>query len=299
MSTVFFDDEITIPDLRYDLAFKAVFAQDTLRSRKALGGLISACIGRTVSVLSFAANEPAPAFAWDRQIRYDIACRLESGELVEVEMTLYPDPDEPFREEYFAAKLFVSQDIRGSQAEYRELKNIYQINILANGVRCKDEHLVHSFEFYDRKHDLSFDGQMHIITVELAKAEKLAQEKDVKDMGAAEAWAVFLRYHADKSKRPLVNEILKRKEDIAMAGESVLAFSKEELEYFHETSKLKYELDMQSMKAHARREGREEGLTEGREEEKRETALRLKAMGLSLTQVAEAVGLSREEAEKL
>ena len=39
-------------------------------------------------------------------------------------------------------------------------------------------------------------------------------------------------------------------------------------------------------------DGRERGLAEGRTEEKLETARRLKAMGLSPAQIAEATGLS-------
>ena len=173
--------------------------------------------------------------------------------------------------------------------------------------------------FIDDKNDLSFDGQIHIIIVELAKAEKLVQKMTVQQMGAAESWAVFLRYHAEKGKRGLVNEILKMREDIAMAGETALAFSKEELEYFHNMSKLKYELDMQDMRVGAMREGKAQGLAEGlvqgkvegrvegraegrvegKVEEKRETAIKLKAIGLSIAQITEVTGLLAEEIEKL
>ena len=52
MQTVFFDDEADILDLRYDIAFKAVFAQENPKSRKALDGLVSACIGRKVRVIA-------------------------------------------------------------------------------------------------------------------------------------------------------------------------------------------------------------------------------------------------------
>ena len=135
MPAVFFDNKTIIPDLRYDEAFKAVFARGTPKSRKALGGLLSACIGKDVSVLSLTANEPAPSSAWEKKIRYDVACRLKSGELADVEITLQSTPSEPIREEYYAAKLFVSQDIRGPKAEYLKLKNIYQVNILAQGIR--------------------------------------------------------------------------------------------------------------------------------------------------------------------
>ncbi|MCL1817684.1 MAG: hypothetical protein FWG35_02050 [Spirochaetaceae bacterium] len=177
--------------------------------------------------------------------------------------------------------------------------------------------MIHTFRFHDAQNDLSFNGRMHIITVELAKAEKLAREKAAGELGAAEAWAVFLRYHPEKEKRALVNEILKAKEDIAMAGEAVQGFTQEEIEWFRNESKLKYELDMQSRQAREARLEREasergllEGLAKGRTEalqeaeeknhrEKLETARKLKAMGLSPEQIAEAVTLSPEEIEKL
>ena len=242
---------------------------------------------------------------------------------------MYPEPDEQSREEFFAAKLFVSQDIRGSDTEYSELHNIYQINILANGVRCEDDDILHCFRFYDDEHDLNFRGRMHIIIIELAKAERLAIEKSASQMSAAESWAVFFRFHTDREKRGLVNEILKIREDIAMAGETALAFSKEENEYFYNMSKLKYELDMQSRNARMKRElrearekalaeghaegrsegfeeGRTEGLAEGRAEAERENRLeklnsarKMKEAGLSADQIKMFTGLSEEETEKL
>ncbi|MCL1818694.1 MAG: hypothetical protein FWG35_07165, partial [Spirochaetaceae bacterium] len=185
--------------------------------------------------------------------------------------------------------------------------------------------------------NLNFNGRMHIITLELAKAEKLAREKAAGELGAAEAWAVFLRYHAEKEKRSLVNEILKAKEDIAMAGETVQAFTQEEIEWFRNESKLKYELDMLSRQAREARlereaserglsqglekgleeglekgleKGREEGLAKGRAEalreaeeknrrEKHETARKMKAAGLSVSQIETFTGLPPEEIEKL
>ncbi|GHV80377.1 hypothetical protein AGMMS49944_21680 [Spirochaetia bacterium] len=51
-----------------------------------------------------------------------------------------------------------------------------------------------------------------------------------------------------------------------MAGQTIKGFTKEQIEYFHETSKLKYELDMQSRETYAREEGREIGREEGRQQ---------------------------------
>ena len=322
MSKVFFKDDAVIPDMRYDEVFKAVFTRENPQARKALSGLVSACIRRNVKVLALNANEPAPTSAYDKRIRYDIVCCLESGELADVEITLNPKPDEPFREEFFAAKLFVAQDLSGSDKEYSKLKKIYQINILAEGKRWKDDELLHCFRFYDEEHGLSFKGQMHIIVVELSKAVKLAREKPVSQMSGVESWAVFLRYHPEKKRRSLVNEILKEKEDIAMAGESALSFSKEQLEYFHNMSKLKYELDEQSERAWRKRklqeakeralkkglkegratgraEGRAEGIAKGINEGIRKTARKMKSWGDPIKKIADITGLSPTEIKKL
>ncbi|MCL2805819.1 MAG: DUF433 domain-containing protein [Treponema sp.] len=40
-----------------------------------------------------------------------------------------------------------------------------------------------------------------------------------------------------------------------MASEALVTFTKDEIEYYHQESKLKYELDMQSRIVHAKRQG--------------------------------------------
>ena len=60
-----------------------------------------------------------------------------------------------------------------------------------------------------------------------------------------------------------------------------------------------YRMDQQSRINGAYRDGKKEGIQEGREEAKREAARKLKAMGLSGAQIAEAIELSPEEIEKL
>ncbi|MCL2138614.1 MAG: Rpn family recombination-promoting nuclease/putative transposase [Treponema sp.] len=84
-------------DIRMDNVFKAVFTKDTPESTGALSGLVSALIGRGVSIVSILANEPPADNVRDRQIRFDIKCRAENGELVNVEMCLNPDVFEPIR----------------------------------------------------------------------------------------------------------------------------------------------------------------------------------------------------------
>jgi hypothetical protein len=83
------DDPI---DIRRDNVFKAVFTKDIPASQKALGKLVSALIGREVAIVTIIANEPPIDDLRDRQIRFDIRCKAENGEPVNVEMSLSPNP---------------------------------------------------------------------------------------------------------------------------------------------------------------------------------------------------------------
>ncbi|MDR1317624.1 MAG: hypothetical protein LBK13_12205, partial [Spirochaetales bacterium] len=127
-------------------------------------------------------------------------------------------------------------------------------------------------------------------------------------------WAVFLRYCADRRKRELVNAILEHEEAIAMAGETMLAFSKEQIEWFRNESRLKYELDRRETILDARDEGRNEGIAIGEtrgiaigeartaeknRNEKLHSAWNLRQMGLSDGQIASALGLGAEDLKDL
>jgi len=63
----------------------------------------------------------------------------------------------------------------------------------------------------------------------------------------------------DKRKREKINQIIKCQEGIAMASEVMSSFTKEEIEYYHNESKLKYELDMQSMRTYYKQQGLKKG----------------------------------------
>ncbi|MDR0689096.1 MAG: hypothetical protein LBG08_02350 [Spirochaetaceae bacterium] len=67
----FFDTDDPI-DICLDNVFKAVFTRNTPGSQKALSRLVSALIGRELSVITINANEPAIDNLRDRQIRFDI-----------------------------------------------------------------------------------------------------------------------------------------------------------------------------------------------------------------------------------
>jgi predicted transposase/invertase (TIGR01784 family) len=261
MTKIRFDDTDDLIDIRLDNAFKAVFTRGTPESQGALSRLISALIGRDVFVTAISANEPPADNLRDRQIRFDIHCKAGNGELVNVEMSLNPDPFEPVRLEFHAGKLFTGQDIRGSDKSYDDLKYAYQIAILAKRRFFPDEAAFHAFEYYDSVHRVPLNGRSRIITVELSKVDRVL-EKPAKEMSAPEHWAVFFRYLTDKAKRQKINEVIECEEGIAMASEVLMTISKDEVERARLMSEYKYAVDTQSKVVHAKREGRQEGQKE-------------------------------------
>jgi predicted transposase/invertase (TIGR01784 family) len=291
---LYFTEDDDPVDIRYDNVFKAVFTRDTPESQGALSKLVSALVGRKLSIVAITANEPAVDDLRDRQIRFDINCRAEDGEPVNVEMGLNPEAYEPVRLEFHAGKLFTGQEIRGKDKTYDDLKQAYQVAILANERFFGDDIPLHTFEYYDPEHKVPLNGRSRIITLELSKLGKVV-EKPVKDMTSPELWGVFFQYLQDKSKRDIINEILELEEGIAMASEVLMTISRDDVERARLMSELKYELDTQSRLVNAERKGLAKGHAEG----KLEIARNLKKMGLSVSQIAEGTGLATETIEQL
>jgi len=253
-----FSDLDDLLDICQDNVFKAVFARDAEDSRRALSGLVSAIIGRELEVLGILANEPPPESARDRLIRFDINCRAGDGEPIDVEMCLNPDRFEPVRLEYYAARLFVSQDIRGAAKTYDDLKRTYQIAILAKGTFFADGDFLHGFEYYDPARAMPLGGRTRIFTVELSKLEEVAR-KPVEEMSNAEFWAMFFRYHKDIAMRATINRIAGMEEGIAMAGGALLNISRDEEQRARLESEYKGAVDFQSKMVQAKRDGLREG----------------------------------------
>ena len=291
-------------DIRKDNVFKAVFTKDTPESMGALSRLVSALIDRNVTIVSMLANEPPFGNTRDRQVRFDINCRAENGELVNVEMCFNPMPFEPVRMEFYAAKLFTGQDIKGTDKNFNDLKQAYQIAILAKYKFFQDEIFLHNFAYYDSVNRIPLNGRTRIITLELSKLAAIA-EKPSREMSVSELWAVYFAYLTDSSKRGKINEIVELEEGIAMASSVLMTVSRDEEERARIMRDEKIELDWQSYMSWAKKEGHSQGLAEGRaegraegieqeREESHEYFLKLLDQGLSVDEIKQQLQHRKE-----
>jgi predicted transposase/invertase (TIGR01784 family) len=289
-SKIIFSEDDDIIEICKDNVFKAVFTKDMPQSKIALSKLVSALIGREVIIENILANEIPINSLHDRQVRFDINCKAENGELVNVEMCYNPDPFEPVRMEFHTGRLFTAQNIKGVKKDYSDLLRVYQIAILGNDSIIPDEMFFHTFEYFDPLNGISLNGRTRIITLELSKLENVV-EKPIDEMTPYEFWAIFFRYLTDKNKRNIINEIVKREEGIAMASEVVMSISKDLEERLRLMSIEKAELDYQSKIVHAERKGQSK--------ERKGVAQKMVNAGEPLNKIAEYTGLSPEEIEKL
>ena len=293
-----FRDGKRILDIRYDEVFKAVFTRDTAESRGALSDLISSLIGRAVSVEALVANEPATDYLGGKKIRYDIACKSRDGEPVDVEMSFHPLTDELNRLEYFASRLFVGQDIAGVEKNYSDLKESYQISILAQRHFFPDKNLTHTFLYYDPETRVSLEGKIRIITLELEKSAMYI-DRPVSEMTNVELWAVYFQYLTNWAERGKINEIIDTEEGIAMATNALCQITDNFEEYSRLTTALKSRLDWQASMVGAKREGHAEGLAEGRAEGILEIARKMKEMGDPIEKIQAVTSLPAESIEQL
>jgi predicted transposase/invertase (TIGR01784 family) len=102
----------------------------------------------------------------------------------------------------------------------------------------------------------------------------------------------------DGNRRDKIIEIINREEGIAMAVDTLVNVTQDEIEYARMTTLLKSELDWQSSIAEAREEGyekgHEEGHGEGYEKASLENARRMKADNLPVSRISKYTGLSEE-----
>jgi predicted transposase/invertase (TIGR01784 family) len=110
-------------------------------------------------------------------------------------------------------------------------------------------------------------------------------------MTNAELWAVFFQYLTDEKKRGKITEIIKREEGIAMAVNTLVNITQDEIEYERMSNLIKSELDYQSGMENARCKGLAEG--------KLEIARNAMIKGLPIDVIHDITGLDIETLEQL
>ena len=200
---------------------------------------------------------------------------------------------------YYLCDLWTSQSIKGKS--YDELARTYQVTFCAYTVFPAQQGFLHEYAMRTAEGMLLCDS-INMIFIELSKLNKVL-EKKVSDMTSLEMWSIFFEYADNINYRSLVNQIIEVKGEVALAGSLLSSISKDERERAIFRSRRMYQTDLESDRATIFFNGKAEGIVEGRAEGEKNKALvvaeKMKANGLSVTDIAEFTELSVDEINNL
>ena len=288
-------------DPRFDITFKAVFAEHTDLIISFLNALLPLKDDELVTEVEYLAPELLPMQFDKKNSIVDVRCKDKIGRQFIVEMQMYWTTEFKQRVLFNASKAYVKQ-LDGGKS-YRKLEPVYSLN-LVNDKAFEGKEYYHMFQMAEQgKPDQIIEG-IELVFVELPKFHPT--NKGIKAM--MNLWLRFLTEintkTAEAPKELLENPLISKALEIVERS----AYSDEQLETYDKifdiiaTEITLKEGAFSEGEIKGRAEGRAEGLAEGEAnayKEKLQNAKKLKAMGVPLETISEGLGLSIEEINKL
>ena len=268
-----------------DVGFKRIFGQE-LSKPLLLDFLNSLFEGeKRIVNLTFLDKEQPALFEEDRSLIYDIYCETDEGEKIIVEMQNKSQPFFKNRSIYYVSESIARQGERGSSWNY-ELDSVYLVAFLNFSPLDFKKQFRTDVVLAEKDTKEQFSDKLRMIYLQLPLFKKEAEDCE----NQVERWIYLLKNMETLNRLPWAAQsaVFKKLESIADVGGMTRA---ERLQYDEALKKYR---DTISVFEGVRLEGRMEGNAEGRLEEKIAIARNLKSMGMSISDVSKATGLSEE-----
>ena len=268
-----------------DVGFKRIFGQE-LSKPLLLDFLNSLFVGeKRIVNLTFLDKEQPALFEEDRSLIYDIYCDTDEGEKIIVEMQNKSQPYFKNRSIYYVSESIARQGERGSAWNY-EIDSVYLVAFLNFSPLDFKKQFRTDVVLAEKDTKEQFSDKLRMIYLQLPLFTKEADECE----NQVERWIYLLKNMETLNRLPWAAQsaAFKKLESIADVGGMTRA---ERLQYDEALKKYR---DTISVFEGVRLEGRMEGNAEGRLEEKIAIARNLKSMGMSISDVSKATGLSEE-----
>ena len=302
-----------------DGIFKSIFTRN--ESKYYLADIISSFIGTTVTGVTINSNEVPIKHKDAKRSVFDVSCTAADGKSqFVVEMQADPMKYDSAGNEhlnirhrsiYYLTSLHANLSGRG--AMYSNFAKSYQITVCNYSPFRESHRLLEEFLMRNSRGVILADA-IRAIFVDLSLIGEIIKKNPL-DMTAAEKWSVFIAKANDPEYQKLIGDIIKSKEEIAMAQEVLASISTDADERARYISQRMLEQDMEHERVYWReisreegieeglREGREAGIKEGREsgikEGRIEVARKMLDKGMDTGSISQLVELPEEEIEKL
>ena len=279
-----------------DYVFHAVFGRDTEESRSALMEILNIILGRKKDpICTIVVKNPieTPNQEIGKQSVMDIKAETDTGEQLDIEMQAGSLSFYQNRALFYGGRL-VNSSLKSGEPYDMMKKNIV-ISITSKNLFPTLDFCHNIFDVRERKTGLLLCDRQEFHFLELSKVDS---RKPVSNLTEIERLAAYLKFASDENRQEYVKQILSV-EDIDMTENAYRKVTQDEIEYERREARLKYQLQYNTDISAARKEGLEQGRSEGAAQEKQAIAKNLKNAGISVDVIAKNTGLSIEDIESL
>lgn len=188
-----------------DVLFKFIFGKEERKQITIdfLNAVLNPSLGHTIQDLQFSNTEMSPEHDHDKLTRLDVACVLDSGEQVDVEVQVANEKNMARRTLYYWSQMYLLSLPAGKT--YRNLKPCITINLVNFSFLPQEEpHALYGIYNPTNGHQLTKDLAIHFLEIpKYAKQEK----KPISEMSKMERWLAYFANQLDR----------KGKEELAMS----------------------------------------------------------------------------------
>ncbi len=285
-------------DLLVDFAFKRLFGQPQSSDLLIdfLNAVLQRPVNRRIVEVQFANTEFASKDSTDKSIRLDVLVRTDQNEWVDVEVQVAPQKAIVKRTLLYWARMYDEQVQRGQ--DYAILKPAIVIQILDFVHITSTERFHTSYHVVEDQDGFRLPDMdiLELHFIEMTKFHRLMENGHTINQALhdpLQKWLLFLLAQRDATFRKELEATRVSDSTMEKAFNLWEEISKDPENWAVYVNRDMAIRDLNQIK----REGREEGKAEGKQEERVTIASNLLKMGLSLQDVANATGLSKEQIE--
>ena len=293
-NTIYIPNDYDLLDPKEDSTFKTLFIQKGEKAQIALKSLIKAIIGHEPKRVRVINSELPKDIKRAKDIRLDLQCEMEDGDLINIEMqTCHSDDNLKNRVLYSATRMMSSFDMKDKS--YSVLPKVYHVMFTNFQLFQDDSRYMQTFKIQnDAKEEMTECMQFIFVQLNLFKING----RKINNLLDIEKWIIFLRDSADKEKRDLLNSIMASDEGIREAGEILMTISKDIRAWARQEMRFKARQDREAEAALHKmqlEQAEENGIQLGIEK----TARGMKAKNIPIETIIEITGLTEEQVAAL
>ena len=285
-----------------DVAFKFIFGKEERKQITIdfLNTVLHKSLAHEIRDISFRQTEMIPDSDDAKLSRLDIACELDTGELVDVEVQVINYNNMQRRTLFYWARLYLLSLTRGEG--YNLLRPAITINLLAFELLPQEEPVA-MYSIYNIENGDRLNNDMELHFIELPKYIK-APHKTIRESSKMERW---LAYFANRLTSEEKEELAMSEPAIREAMEAEKIFMSNPDDYLRYVNRQMALMDYRSGLESAALEGikrgidqgRREGRTEGRQQGIAHIAMNMLRAGTPIATVAQMAELPEAVIRKM